>query len=150
IKAYFCLKTIGDSPDAPHMVRARDAILAHGGLLRANVFTRIMLAQFGELSWNDVPTIPVELILLPRWFPVHLSKMSYWARTVLVPLLVLQALKPKARNPRAVHIPELFTVDRAAMPGRAAHQNRYWAGFFGGLDRVLKVVEPYWPKRSRN
>ena len=50
----------------------------------------------------------MELILLPRWFPVHLSKMSYWARTVIVPLLVLQALKPLARNPRGVHIAELF------------------------------------------
>src|SRR6201991_247614 len=59
IKAYFCLKTIGDSPEAPHMTRARAAILAHGGLLRANVFPRILLAQFGELSWSDVPTIPV-------------------------------------------------------------------------------------------
>ena len=69
VKAYFCLKMTGDSADAPHMARARAAILARGGILRANVFTRILLAQFGELSWNDVPTIPVELILLPRWFP---------------------------------------------------------------------------------
>src|SRR6201993_4886603 len=52
VKAYFCLRMIGDGHDAPHMVRARDAILAHGGVLRANVFTRILLAQFGELSWN--------------------------------------------------------------------------------------------------
>src|SRR6478609_6980933 len=108
VKAYFCLKMIGDSPDAPHMVRARKAILARGGLLRANVFTRILLAQFGALSWNDVPTIPVELILLPRWFPIHLSRMSYWARTVMVPLLVLAALKKRARNPRGVRISELL------------------------------------------
>ena len=47
VKAYFCLKMIGDSPDAPHMAKARNAILAHGGAGQANVFTRILLAQFG-------------------------------------------------------------------------------------------------------
>jgi squalene-hopene/tetraprenyl-beta-curcumene cyclase len=149
IKAYFCLKTIGDSPDSPHMVRARDAILAHGGLLRANVFTRIMLAQFGELSWNDVPTIPVELILLPRWFPIHLSRMSYWARTVMVPLLVLAALKVRARNPRGVRLPELLVPADKLPPKPPSHQKRSWALFFNGLDRVLKVVEPFWPKSLR-
>ena len=116
VKAYFCLKMIGDSPDAPHMARARAAILAHGGALRANVFTRILLAQFGELSWAHVPTMPVELILLPRWFPIHLSRMSYWARTVIVPLLVLAALSVRARNPRGVRIQELFGATDKAPP----------------------------------
>jgi len=147
IKAYFCLRMIGDSPDASHMVRARAAILAHGGVLRANVFTRILLAQFGELSWNDVPTIPAELILLPRWFPIHLSRMSYWARTVMVPLLVLAALKVRARNPRGVGIPELFVPVHQLPPKPPGHQQRSWALFFNGLDRVLKVVEPFWPKK---
>src|SRR6266850_6652758 len=31
VKAYFALKAVGDAPDAPHMRRAREAILAHGG-----------------------------------------------------------------------------------------------------------------------
>src|SRR4051812_5586286 len=138
VKAYFALKMIGDSPDMPHMVQAREAILAHGGAENANVFTRILLALYGESPWSAVPTVPVELILLPRWFPIHLSKMSYWSRTVLVPLLVLAALKPKARNPRGVHIPELFAARTPSAPHRAPHQNRAWAAFFRGLDRVLK------------
>ncbi len=150
VKAWFALKMIGDSPDAPHMAEAREAILAHGGASQANVFTRYLLALFGELPWSAAPAVPVELILLPRWFPVHLSKMSYWARTVLIPLLVLQALKPKARNPRNVHIPELFLAGKALPRGRAAHQNRYWAAFFGALDRALKLAEPVWPKGSRS
>ena len=149
VKAYFCLKMIGDSPDAPHMERARTAILAHGGAGRANVFTRILLAQFGELSWAQVPTIPVELILLPRWFPIHLSRMSYWARTVMVPLLVISALRVRARNPRAVRIQELFATTREKRRKGPTHQKRAWALFFNGLDRVLKVVEPLWPKRLR-
>jgi squalene-hopene/tetraprenyl-beta-curcumene cyclase len=148
VKAYFCLKMIGDSPDAPHMAKARAAILAHGGAGRSNVFTRILLAQFGELSWKRVPTIPVEMVLLPPWFPVHLSRMSYWARTVLVPLLVLQALKVRARNPRGVRIPELFT--RRRKPRREpSHQHRGWALFFNGLDGGLKLADPLWPGRLR-
>jgi squalene-hopene/tetraprenyl-beta-curcumene cyclase len=147
VKAYFGLKMIGDDPAAPHMVRAREAILARGGAERANVFTRILLAQFGELPWSFVPTMPVELILLPRWFPIHLSRMSYWARTVIVPLLVLAALQKRARNPRGVRIRELFAA--SSKVGRAPHQKRLWALFFGGLDRVLKVIEPLWPKGMR-
>ena len=80
--------------------RAREAILAHGGAATSNVFTRAMLALFGILRWEAVPEMPVEIVLLPRWFPFHLSKVSYWARTVMVPLLVLQALRPRAKNPK--------------------------------------------------
>jgi squalene-hopene/tetraprenyl-beta-curcumene cyclase len=149
VKAYFCLKMIGDSPDAPHMARARAAILAKGGALHANVFTRILLAQFGELPWRHVPTIPVELILLPRWFPIHLSRMSYWARTVMVPLLVLAALRVRARNPRGVGIPELFAADGKTPAKGLTHQRRSWALFFNGLDRALKVAEPFWPRFLR-
>jgi squalene-hopene/tetraprenyl-beta-curcumene cyclase len=110
VKAYFALKLLGDDPDAPHMRRARDAILARGGAARANVFTRIALALFGEVPWRAVPYIPVEIMLLPRWFPFHLDKVSYWSRTVMVPLFVLCTRKPRAKNPRDVHIAELFTV----------------------------------------
>ncbi len=57
--------------------------------------------------------MPVEIILLPRWFPIHLSRMSYWARTVIVPLLVLAALRKRARNPRGIDIQELFADGRS-------------------------------------
>ncbi|WIM10238.1 squalene--hopene cyclase [Enhydrobacter sp.] len=149
VKAYFCLKMIGDDPAAPHMVRAREAILAHGGAAEANVFTRILLAQFGELSWRRVPTMPVELILLPRWFPIHLSRMSYWARTVIVPLLVLAALRRRARNPRGVRIRELFTTRRVKKKRGPTHRHRGWALFFNGLDVALTAVEPLWPEPLR-
>src|SRR5215469_10401008 len=108
VKAYFALKAIGDPVDAPHMVRARAAILARGGARRCNVFTRITLALFGEVPWRAVPVMPVEIMLLPGWSPFHIAKVSYWSRTVLVPLLVLMALRPRARNPEAVTIRELF------------------------------------------
>jgi len=148
VKAYFALKMIGDDPDAPHMKRAREEILKRGGAGKANVFTRIQLALYGDVPWNIIPTIPPELILLPRWFPIHLSKMSYWARTVIVPLLVLAAMQPVARNPRGVHVNELFLPGKVASK-RAAHQKWIWSAFFGALDWVLKRAEPFWPTKLR-
>src|SRR3954449_259487 len=108
VKSYFALKMIGDSPDAAHMVRAREAILSRGGAIHGNVFTRFMLAMFGVMSWRSVPVLPVEIMLLPRWAPFHISKISYWARTTMVPLMVLAALKPRAKNVNGVGIDELF------------------------------------------
>ena len=84
------------------MLKARDAILAHGGAGTTNVFTRLLLALHGVIPWQAVPTIPVEIMFLPRWFPFHLFRISYWGRTVLAPLLVLQALKPSSRDPHGV------------------------------------------------
>jgi squalene-hopene/tetraprenyl-beta-curcumene cyclase len=147
VKAYFALKMIGDDIDAPHMARARDEIKKRGGAIKANVFTRILLCLYGQASWADVPTVPPELILLPRWFPVHLSKMSYWARTVIVPLLVLCALKPVAKNPRGIHVPELFVPGVPAANPRAPHQSAGWSAFFTALDKVLKRVS--WPRGAR-
>ncbi|MGC8470343.1 MAG: squalene--hopene cyclase, partial [Acetobacteraceae bacterium] len=94
VKAYFALRCLGDPPHASHMRAAREAILAAGGAERANVFTRFQLALFGAVPWDAVPVMPVELVLLPRWFPFHLDKVSYWSRTVIVPLTVLAALRP--------------------------------------------------------
>jgi len=148
VKAYYALKMIGDSIDAPHMARARREVLARGGARATNVFTRIQLALYGMGDWIDVPTMPAELILLPRWFPIHLSKMSYWARTVIVPLLVLMSKKPLARNPRGVRVDELYLPSkRAKWVSNNADPKWLWTVVFNALDAVLKAVEPFWPKR---
>ncbi len=151
VKAYFALKMIGDDPQADHMRRAREIIRAAGGAAQVNVFTRILLALYGVVSWRAVPVMPPEIMLLPRWFPFHLSKISYWARTTIVPLLVLQTLKPKARNPRGVTIDELFLDPSATvgLPAKAPHQKWSWFLFFRAVDSVLRVVEPFFPKRTR-
>lgn len=140
VKAYFALKMIGDDPALPHMHRARAAIQANGGAAASNVFTRILLALYGIVPWRAVPEMPVEIILLPRWFPFHLSKVSYWARTVIAPLLVLQALRPRARNPRGVTIEELFLdPPRSVGPrARAPHQKRSWFAAFSAIDVLLR------------
>src|SRR5712692_8179319 len=151
VKAYFALKMIGDPIDAPHMARAREAVRAHGGAARSNVFTRVMLALFGFVPWRAVPVMPVEIMLLPTWFPFHLDKISYWSRTVIVPLLVLQARKPKARNPKGVRIDELFLEppDTVGAAPKAPQQKASWFLLFRGIDVVLRAVEPSFPKRLR-
>jgi squalene-hopene/tetraprenyl-beta-curcumene cyclase len=150
VKAYFALKAAGDSVDAPHMTRARSAILARGGARCCNVFTRITLALFGEVPWRAAPVMPVEIMLLPSWSPFHIAKVSYWSRTVLVPLLVLMALRPRARNPRAVTIRELFV--------EPPEEVRDWITgptssplslAFGVLDRLLRRAEPFFPADAR-
>lgn len=148
VKAYYALKLIGDDIEAPHMKRAREAILAHGGAARSNVFTRFALALFGQVPWRAVPVMPPEIMLLPRWFPFHMSKVSYWSRTVIVPLLVLAAHKPRARNPHGVGVAELFTVPPQEERAYFLPRGKVAAAFLG-LDRVLRAVEPIMPKRMR-
>jgi squalene-hopene/tetraprenyl-beta-curcumene cyclase len=146
VKAYFALKAIGDDPDAPHMRRAREAILAAGGAERTNVFTRAQLALFGQVPWHAVPVMPMEIMLLPRWFPFHLSKISYWSRTVVVPLLVLMAKRPIARNPRGVQIQELFrTPPNEVRDWIRGPYRSNWGRFFRHLDTVLRAVQPLFP-----
>jgi squalene-hopene/tetraprenyl-beta-curcumene cyclase len=151
VKAYFALKMIGDRADAPHMQRARKAIWAHGGAGRSNVFTRALLALYGMVSWRAVPAMPVEIMLLPSWFPFHLDKVSYWARTVLTPLLVLRALQPRARNPKGVTIEELFLEppQQLGTPPKAPHQKWFWFVFFRVVDAVVQRIEPLFPARVR-
>ncbi len=122
VKAYFALKAVGDSPDAAHMVRARQAILAAGGAAQANVFTRIQLALFGELPWTAVPVMPVEIMHLPRWFPFHLTQGL---------LLVAHGDRAaagadgeeaaRAQSARASRVHELFVAGHA---GEAAARQR--------------------------
>src|SRR5215813_14973853 len=151
VKAYFALKMIGDSVDAPHMRCAREAILARGGAVHCNVFTRVLLSLYGILHWRSVPEMPVEIMLLPRWFPFHLSKVSYWGRTVLVPLLVLQALRPRAKNPLGISIEELFIEGPSSIgpAAKAPHQRWIWFALFRGIDVVLRPAVKLFPKRLR-
>ena len=150
VKAYFALKMIGDPIDAPHMARARAAILGAGGAAAVNVFTRIQLALFAAGPWATVPTMLPELILAPRWFPVHLSKMAYWARTVIVPLLVLAALRPVARNPRRIKVDELYLPRATVKPkSNVAGAKAFWKAAFGVLDVALKAGDGLWPMALR-
>jgi squalene-hopene/tetraprenyl-beta-curcumene cyclase len=146
VKAYYALKLLGDDPDASHMRRAREAIITRGGAVKTNVFTRFALAIFGQVPWRAVPVMPLEIMLLPRWFPFHLSKVSYWSRTVIIPLLIIAGLRARARNPRHVSIRELFIT-------APEKERRYVTNVTGDvtgwlflqLDRILRCLEPFSP-----
>jgi len=149
VKAYYALKLVGDNPHQEHMVRARNAILNHGGAAHSNVFTRITLALFSQVPWRATPFIPAEVILLPKWFPFHISKVSYWSRTVMVPLFVLCTLKPIAQNPRGVDIRELFITP----PEDELNYFRITtllSRVFFTLDQVGRLIEKLVPGFIRN
>lgn len=144
VKVYYALKMAGDDVNAPHMTRLRHYVLSQGGAAKANVFTRIALAIFEQLPWRGVPYIPVEIMLFPKWFPFHLDKVSYWSRTVMVPLFVLCSFKAKAKNPNKIGILELFVT----------HPDKEWHYFpertllnkiFLGLDWLGRKTQPLIP-----
>ena len=150
VKAYFALKLVGDDPAAPHMLRARDAILAFGGASRCNVLTRFLLALHGQIPWHGTPATPVEVMLLPKWFPFHLSKISYWSRVTMIPMLILQALKPGPKGGVKVDIRELFAVP----PEEETVYNinptgSKWGDILLKVDRLLHRIEDHLPKSIR-
>ncbi len=149
VKAYFALKLTGDSPEAPHMVKAREFILSRGGAARSNVFTRIMLAIFQQIPWRGVPFVPVEIILFPKWFPFHIDKVSYWSRTVMVPLSILCSLKVKARNPKKIQVRELFVIPPEQETGYFAHVKTPIGKIVHVLERVGMRLERFIPSQIR-
>src|SRR6266404_7175060 len=94
VKAYFALKLAECSPQLPFMREARAAIMRLGGIPRMNTFSKLYLALLGQFPWQYVPTIPVEMVLLPSWAPFHIYKMSSWSRAMLVPLAIINHFKP--------------------------------------------------------
>lgn len=149
VKAYYALKLAGESVSAENMARARDWLLSQGGAARANVFTRIMMAMFEQVPWRAVPFIPVEIMLLPKWFPFHLDKIAYWSRTVMVPLLILCSHKVTARNPQKTGIAELFTVAPEKERNYFSHVQTPLGKLILGLERIGFSLEPFIPDRLR-
>ena len=148
VKAYFALKMLGDAVGAPHMAKARNLILSLGGASRVNVFTRITMALFGQIPWRTAPAMPIEIMLLPKWFFFNLHKISYWSRTVIVPLLILYAKQPVCSLEPGESIPELFLEPTHKL----RNIDRYQSGDLAKsllilLDRVLKVIQPLMPKK---
>lgn len=146
VKAYYALKMAGDSIDSPHMQKNREYILSQGGAAKANVFTRIALAIFEQLPWRGVPYIPVEIMLLPKWFPFHLDKISYWSRVVMVPLFILCTFKVTAKNPNKVGIRELFIID----PNQEKHyfpESTFLNRCFLAMDKLGRMTRRFYPKK---
>ena len=147
VKAYFALKLSGASADEPSMVRAREAILEKGGVVATNVFTKIALALFDQYDWRGIPCMPPEIMLLPKRFYFSIHAVSYWSRTVLIPLLVVFAHRPVCRIAREQGIEELFTQPREQVRYREVPPLKKdrawftWRNLFITLDVVLKLYD---------
>lgn len=150
VKAYCALKAIGDDEHAPHMLRARQAILGHGGAERANILTRVLLVLFGAIPWRGVPVMPVEIMHLPRWFLFNIWETSYWDRTCVIPLSVLQALQPSARNSRRIRFDEIFWTPPEQIRDwiRGSGSSRR-SVVFEHIDSVLRWTEPLFAQVAR-
>lgn len=155
VKAYFALKLSGVSAEEPFMLKARQVILGKGGVVGANVFTKITLALFDQYDWRGIPSMPVELVLLPPRFVFSLYDLSYWSRTVLTPLLIMFNTKPLCRLPKEQGIDELFCTPRERVdfrrqpPFRRDPQWVTWRNFFITLDGALRVYEWVVPQGLR-
>src|SRR2546425_572844 len=152
VKAYLALTLAGDSSDAPHLVRARRRVHALGGLERTNSFTRFYLALVGAVGWDLVPAALPELLILPSWFVLNLYRMSSWTRTIVVPLTILYAMKPRSTLLPGVHVDELF-LDPADKRIAFRWDDRLicWRNLFLALDQVGRLYErlPWKPFRRR-
>ena len=153
IKAYFAMKMAGVPGDDEAMVRARERIREMGGPVKADVFTKIQLALFGEYDWNGVPAMPVEIMLSPPWFVFSLSEVSYWSRTVIVPLLVVMDRKPVKWLPSHLSLDELWPVSREKaslrfprVPDPFTWRSLFWKNFFIAVDDGLKIWERFSPR----
>jgi len=141
VKAYFVLKWLGDDPQAPHMARARAAILHLGGIHSCNSFTKIYLAIFGQVSWSDCPAVPPELVLLGDDAVFNIYKMSSWSRAIVVPLSIIWAHKPSCPAPPHASIADLYAPRKPARRRLRTARERAWVAFFDGIDVTLKALE---------
>ena len=143
IEAYFALKLAGEDPNAPHMRRAREWVLANGGIAKARVFTKLWLALFDQFDWDRLPAMPPWIVLLPSWFPFNLYEFGSWARATIVGITVIFTLRPIATVPAGAGVQELwcdpaqrrhFAIPRPANPAG-------WGAFFYGVDKVLRFLD---------
>ncbi|MBW2693697.1 MAG: squalene--hopene cyclase, partial [Deltaproteobacteria bacterium] len=134
-EAYVALRLAGDPADAAHMRLASELIRDNGGLEGTRVFTRLWMSLFGLWSWDDLPTMPPEMILLPNWVPLNIYDFGCWARQTIVPLTVVASHKPI--RPIGFGINELRTY----APPSPRHSITTWEGRFEQIDRALKLYE---------
>ncbi|HZR78756.1 MAG TPA: squalene--hopene cyclase [Chthoniobacterales bacterium] len=144
VKGYFALKLAGYSPDLPFMRKARENILRLGGIPRMNTFSKLYLALLGQFPWKYLPTIPVEMILLPSWAPFHIYKMSSWSRAMLVPLAIINHFKPTRTLPGDKQLHELYPIGTEQGDLRLPRSEKFWTwrNFFLRVNDVLKMLHP--------
>jgi len=142
LEAYCAMRLAGEDPSARHMARARDFIIAHGGIENARVFTKIFFGLLGVYPWERCPALPPELMLLPEGFLLNIYEMSSWARCTVVPLLILWHHKPTIEAPEGFNLNELEIMGSPGGNGHGKTSNgNGWESFFYTADSVLKRYE---------
>jgi squalene-hopene/tetraprenyl-beta-curcumene cyclase len=144
VKGYFALKLMGDDPNAPHMTRARDLIRSLGGAERCNTFTRFYFAALGQISYDACPSIPPEVVFLPKWFYFNLYHVSAWTRTMILPLGIVTTLRYTRPLRPDQRIDELYLDPAAAnrlSPDPLHGLPRNWREVFLRLDNAVKRYE---------
>jgi len=144
VKCYSSAKLMGISGDDPRLVKARAWILANGGVVECNTFTKMYLCALGEYDYDAVPAIPPEIVLFPKWFYFNIYEISSWSRSILVPLAILYARKPFKKIPAEQGIDELFVGGRANSNLRLRWDKKSilsWRNFFIVLDRIIHLAE---------
>lgn len=142
VKAYFALKLAGYSADEPFMQKARKCILGMGGIMKANCFTKIYLAMFGQVDWQAVPAVPAEMILFPPGFYFSIYEMSYWSRCIVVPLSIAIAKKPHVSVGDDL-LKELYLIPRDKVVYRIKRDQEglCWRNFFIDADSIFRRYE---------
>jgi squalene-hopene/tetraprenyl-beta-curcumene cyclase len=152
VESYLALKMAGLSADREEMIRARQAIFANGGIKSTRVFTKMFLAMFGQLSWDDCPAVPVEIILLPNWFPFNIYEISSWSRGTVVPLSIVRSFEPICEPPEGRNVQELFTKKDQHLDFKTnGPPFSSWRDTFIYLDRFIKLIGkfPWKPFRKK-
>lgn len=148
IECYFSLLLAGKSKQDPSLIKAREFILAQGGLTQSRVFTRIHLALFGLVPWEACPYLPLSLIYLPPWAPFNIYNFSSWARASIVPLLVILNKRPAVRI-RELDLEELYVESPKARKWNFARKTAPLSleNIFLVVDKGLKYIDkvPYKP-----
>jgi squalene-hopene/tetraprenyl-beta-curcumene cyclase len=152
VKAYFALKMCGYLPEDPRMARARECILALGGVPACNTFSKIYLCALGQYDYDAVPAIPPEIVLFPNWFWFNIYEISSWSRAILIPLSICYAKKPFKKIPDEWNIDELFPHGRHGSALRLKWDSKLigWRNFFLVLDRMVHGFERVHVRPLRN
>ena len=140
VEAYMALKLLGVPTTDGAMVRAREFILARGGISKTRIFTKLHLALLGCYEWQGVPSLPAWVMLFPENFPFTIYEMSSWARGSTVPLLIVLDRKPVYAVDPGINLDELYVEgrDRAQFDLPSNHD---WTDLFLGLDGLFKFAE---------
>ncbi|MCL2760631.1 MAG: squalene--hopene cyclase [Desulfuromonadales bacterium] len=143
IEAYFALKLAGIPAEHPAMKKAREFVLENGGIIKSRVFTKIFLAIFGEFSWLGIPSMPIELMLLPNWAYFNMYELSSWSRATIIPLSVVMSERPVVKIPESATVQELYVRPPKPIDYTFTREDGLftWKNFFIGIDHLLKVYE---------